>query len=79
MADERTTVGRSRAETAGDNLRVYLKEMASVPLLTRRAEVALARQMERGGRRIIGALAQCDVVEGEFHFILPAPSSGQPN
>ncbi len=43
MADHRPDVGPLQPESAGDNLRVYLKEMGSVPLLTRQAEIVLAR------------------------------------
>ena len=34
-----------------DPVRVYLREMGAVPLLTREGEVELARRMERGKRR----------------------------
>ena len=66
MADGRPNVGLMQPESAGDNLRVYLKEMGSVPLLTRQTEIVLARRMERGRRRMIGSLAQCAVVEDEL-------------
>jgi len=66
MADDRSDVGPLQPESAGDNLRVYLKEMGSVPLLTRQAEVVLARRMERGERRVVGSLAQSSVVEEEL-------------
>ena len=63
MADDRPDVGPLQPESAGDNLRVYLKEMGSVPLLTRQAEIVLARRMERGRRRVVGSLAQCEAIE----------------
>jgi len=69
MADHRPQVGPLQPESIGDNLRVYLKEMGSVPLLTRQAEIVLARRMERGLRRIIGSLAQCSVVAGELRLL----------
>jgi RNA polymerase primary sigma factor len=69
MADLRTQVGPLLTQSAGDNLRVYLREMGSVPLLTRQAEIALARKMERGMRRVIGSLAQCLVVEEELRLL----------
>ena len=68
MADDRTHVGPTRP--GGDpNLRLYLREMGSAPLLTRRAEVALGRDMERGRRRIVGSLAQCAVVGEELRLL----------
>jgi len=69
MADDRPKVVLLQPESAGDNLRVYLKEMGSVPLLTRRAEIVLARKMERGWRRVAGSLAQCPVVEEELRLL----------
>ena len=35
-----------------DSVRLYLTEMGSVPLLNKKGEVALARRMERGARRV---------------------------
>jgi len=69
MADDRRDVGPIQPESAGDNLRVYLKEMGSVPLLTRQAEIVLARKMERGRRRVVGSLAQCPLVEEELRLL----------
>ena len=66
MAQDRRVVGQIQPESAGDNLRVYLRQMGLVPLLTRRAEVVLARGMERGQRRVVGSLAQCPLVEEEL-------------
>jgi hypothetical protein len=43
--------------------------MGSVPLLTRQAEITLARSMERGKRRVLGSLAQCPAVEEELRFL----------
>jgi len=69
MADDRPDVGPRQPDSAGDNLRVYLKEMGSVPLLTRQAEIVLARKMERGRRRIVGSLVHCPVVEEELRLL----------
>jgi len=69
MTDHRTGVGLWPSEGTGDVLRVYLKEMRSVPLLTRRAEIRLARQMDRGKRRVVGSLAQCEIVEEELRLL----------
>jgi RNA polymerase primary sigma factor len=66
MAQDRRNVGLLQPESAGDNLRVYLKEMGLVPLLTRQAEIVLARKIERGERRVVGSLAQCSLIEEEL-------------
>ena len=46
-----------------DPVRVYLREMGAVPLLTRDGEVSLARKMERGKVRSQKALSRSPLVE----------------
>ena len=45
-----------------DLVRTYLRQMSRVPLLTREGEVAIAKRIERGERRIMKALSQNLVV-----------------
>src|ERR1700689_2199256 len=45
-----------------DPVRVYLREMGSVSLLTRQGEVNLARRMERGKLRVRKALSRSPLV-----------------
>ncbi|HET9532530.1 MAG TPA: RNA polymerase sigma factor RpoD [Blastocatellia bacterium] len=44
-----------------DPVRVYLREMAAVPLLTRESEITVARRIERGHQRIIKAVSRSPV------------------
>ena len=44
-----------------DPVRVYLREMGAVPLLTREGEVNLARRMERGKLRMQKAISRSGV------------------
>jgi RNA polymerase primary sigma factor len=46
-----------------DPVRVYLREMGAVPLLTREGEVTLARKMERGKVRAQKALSRSPLVQ----------------
>ena len=46
-----------------DPVRVYLREMGAVPLLTRQGEVELARRMERGKLRMQKALSRSPMVQ----------------
>jgi len=46
-----------------DPVRVYLREMGSVPLLTREGEVDLARRMERGKFRMQKAISRSPLVQ----------------
>src|SRR5690349_16753874 len=52
----------SEGTLTDDPVRVYLREMGSVSLLTRQAEVELARRMERGTLRIQKALSRSPVI-----------------
>src|ERR1700675_619109 len=46
-----------------DPVRVYLREMGAVPLLTREGEVNLARRMERGKFRMQKAISRSALVQ----------------
>ena len=46
-----------------DPVRVYLREMGAVPLLTREGEVSLARKMERGKLRMQKAVSRSPLVQ----------------
>src|SRR5580698_10419432 len=46
-----------------DPVRVYLREMGAVPLLTREGEVKLARRMERGKLRMQKAISRSALVQ----------------
>jgi RNA polymerase primary sigma factor len=49
-------------ETTNDAVRTYLCEMGAVPLLTRDAEVDIAKRIERGQLRVLKALSRTPVV-----------------
>ena len=60
-----TEQGQPAAEEAlytDDPVRVYLREMGSVPLLTRQGEVDLARRMERGKTQMFRAVSRSPLV-----------------
>jgi RNA polymerase primary sigma factor len=50
------------AEKTNDPVRMYLREMGTVALLTRDGEVELARRMERGDSIVARALSRCPLV-----------------
>jgi RNA polymerase primary sigma factor len=52
--------------TTNAPLRMYLREMGRVPLLTRQAEVSLARRIERGERRVLNALSRSAYAHAEI-------------
>ncbi len=45
-----------------DPVRMYLREMGMVPLLTRDGEIEIARRMEQGQRAVAKALSRCPLV-----------------
>jgi RNA polymerase primary sigma factor len=49
-------------ETIKDPVRIYLREMGVVPLLTREGEVDIAKRIERGQRRVLKALSRSPIV-----------------
>jgi len=50
------------ADKTNDPVRMYLREMGTVPLLTRSGEIEIARSMERGKRAVDRALTRCPLV-----------------
>jgi RNA polymerase primary sigma factor len=52
-------------EKTNDPVRMYLREMGTVPLLTRKGEVCIARRIERGEKRILNALSRSQFVLAE--------------
>src|SRR5512143_2557433 len=51
---------------ANDPVRLYLKEMGSIPLLNREGEVNLAKRIEAGEREIVAAVKKCSVAMDEL-------------
>ena len=49
-----------------DPVRIYLREMGSVPLLTREGEVVIAKRMERGQRVVLKAITRSPIVIKEI-------------
>src|SRR6185436_18770030 len=64
-------------EKTNDPVRMYLREMGTVPLLTREGEVRIARRIERGERRIMNALARSAWVHDEIRQIGDRIKKGQ--
>jgi RNA polymerase primary sigma factor len=49
-------------ERTTDPVKLYLREMGNIPLLTREGEIAIAREIERGEKSIIKALSKTRLV-----------------
>src|SRR4051794_12055511 len=53
-------------EKTNDPVRMYLREMGTVPLLTREGEVEIAKRIERGQLRVLKAVSRSPIVIREI-------------
>src|SRR3989304_6005477 len=67
--EEAGGVGYAGGIKANDPVRLYLKEMGSIPLLNREGEVNLAKRIEDGEREIMAAVKSCSVALDELFRI----------
>ncbi len=67
-AEEETEseVSTESLEKTNDPVRMYLREMGTVPLLTREGEVEIAKRIEKGQRTVLKALSRSPVVVAEI-------------
>ena len=52
----------SASNKANDPVRMYLRDMGAVPLLTREGEVTIARRLERGKRAVITSISRAPLI-----------------
>jgi RNA polymerase primary sigma factor len=57
------------SEKVNDPVRMYLREMGTVPLLTRDGEVEIARRIERGQNTVLKSLSRAPLVIQEIMFM----------
>jgi RNA polymerase primary sigma factor len=62
-----------------DPMRLYLREMSSVPLLTREDEIRIAKRIERGNKRINKALSRSFIVIEEVRSLYEQLKEGEIN
>jgi RNA polymerase primary sigma factor len=55
-------LGLDFEDKTSDPVRMYLREMGTVPLLSRDGEIEIAKRMERGRRAVLRALSKCPLV-----------------
>jgi RNA polymerase primary sigma factor len=66
-------------EESLDPMRLYLREMSSVPLLTREDEIRIAKRIERGNNRIYKALSRSFITIEEIRNIHQELAEGRIN
>ena len=59
-------LGPETGDKTNDPVRMYLREMGTVPLLTRDGEIELARRIEKGQTKVIRALSRSSLVMREL-------------
>jgi len=65
-ADEGLDLSPDVLEKTSDPVRLYLREMGTVPLLTRQGEIDIAKRFERGHLRVLKAISRSTVVIQEL-------------
>ncbi|MDW8130166.1 MAG: RNA polymerase sigma factor RpoD [Bryobacterales bacterium] len=70
-------LGAEEDDKTADPVRMYLREMGAVPLLTREGEIELARRIERGQNKVSKALSRCPVVIREIFRLADAVAAGE--
>ena len=71
-----STVDAELGRTA-DPVRMYLREMGAVDLLTRQAEIEIAKRIEDGLRHMIGAISACPAAIAEILALLDKVERGE--
>jgi RNA polymerase primary sigma factor len=61
-ADEEISLTPEVLDKTSDPVRLYLREMGTVPLLTRQGEIEIAKRFERGHLRVLKAISRSPVV-----------------
>jgi RNA polymerase primary sigma factor len=74
--DDATVPVDSNNDAAGDIVRLYLRDMRQLPLLTQEEEVALARRIERANATILKAASRSRVTERMLFETRGAVASG---
>jgi RNA polymerase primary sigma factor len=61
-----TSIAPGVLDKTSDPVRLYLREMGTVPLLTRQGEIEIAKRFERGHLRVLKAISRCPIVIREI-------------
>ncbi len=64
--EQESELASESLEKTNDPVRMYLREMGTVPLLTREGEVEIAKRIEKGEKTVLKALSRSPVVVAEI-------------
>jgi RNA polymerase primary sigma factor len=75
--EEDAQTSKSDSVSIDDPVRLYLREMGTISLLTRKGEVAIAKRIEAGQHEVLGAVANCGVTIREFVSLTKQVKTGE--
>ena len=64
--NDRPSTSRSESISIDDPVRMYLREMGTISLLTREGEVVIAKKIEAGENEVLSAVANCPITIREI-------------
>ncbi len=67
--EEAAPAAKADNVTIDDPVRMYLREMGTISLLTREGEVEIAKRIESGQNEVLAAVANCSVTLQEFEYL----------
>ena len=67
--DEPAPAAKPDNVTIDDPVRMYLREMGTISLLTREGEVEIAKRIESGQNEVLAAVANCSITIQEFNYL----------
>ncbi|VAX27519.1 RNA polymerase sigma factor RpoD, partial [hydrothermal vent metagenome] len=74
--DDETPAAKADSVSIDDPVRMYLREMGTISLLTRKGEVEIAKRIEAGQQEVISAVANCSVTVEEIITLGESIKSG---
>ena len=75
--EEEVPASKSDSVSIDDPVRLYLREMGTISLLTRKGEVAIAKRIEAGQEEVLSAVATCGVTIREFVSLTKKVKTGE--
>ncbi|MGK0180122.1 MAG: RNA polymerase primary sigma factor [Nitrospinales bacterium] len=76
-ADEGVATVKPDSVSIDDPVRLYLREMGTISLLTRKGEVEIAKRIEAGQDEVLGAVANCGLTIREFLSLTEQIKNGE--
>ena len=75
--DEPVATAKSDSVSIDDPVRLYLREMGTISLLTRKGEVEIAKRIEAGQDEVLAAVANCGLTIREFLALTEQIKNGE--